>query len=154
MSSSDDGAVMSGKLRIGHNQHQILTVLYDYSTRFPDQWVPRYRLINDLNMAETAFSLAIKRLVEHHSSGNGFNPLVEMTHPSIAYREFQGGVIPLPDNATMSDALIAIKFTWEGSDSRRHFYRITDLGMERIRGLTNRNRRKVSTKKHVSGETV
>ncbi len=136
---------MTGQPRIGHNQRQILTALYDYSERYPGQWVPRYRLINDLKMDETSFSRSIQRLVEPHS-GNDFNLLVEMTHPSIAYREFQGGVIPLPDNATMSDALFAMKFAWEGSDVRRHFYRITDSGVERLGSLTTRNCRKPCTK--------
>ena len=136
---------MTVKSRIGHNQQKILTVLYEYSERYPDQWVPHYRLIKDLKMAETDFSQAIKRLVEHRSNGNDFNPLVETTHPSIAHREFEGGVIPLPDNATMSDALFAMKYAWEGSDARRHLYRITDLGVGRLQSLTSGNRGKRST---------
>lgn len=136
---------MTGKSRIGHNQQKILTVLYDYSKRYPDQWAPRYRLINDLKIPETDFNQAIKHLVEPSSSGNNFNPLVEMTHPSIAYREFEGGVIPLPDNATMSDALFAMKDAWEGSDGRRHLYRITDMGVRLLQSLTSGNRRKPST---------
>lgn len=135
---------MIGKSRIGHNQYHILTVLYDYGARYPDQWVPHYRLIDDLKMSETAFSRAIQRLVEPHGSWNDLNTLVEMTHPSIAYREFQGGVIPLPDDATMGDALLAMKFAWEGSDIRRHFYRITESGVERLVSLARRNLRKPS----------
>lgn len=146
---------MTGKSKIGHNQRQILTVLYDYRERYPDKWVPYYRLINDLKMAETVFSRAIQPLVETHSNGNNFNPLVEMTHPSIAYREFQGSVVPLPDNATMSDALSAMKYTWESSDARSHFYRITDLGVERLDNLTSGKRRKRFTKSnHDRGESV
>lgn len=130
---------MTGKSRIGHNQYHILTVLYDYSARYPDQWVPHYRLIDDLKMSEATFSRSIQRLVEPHGSWNDLNPLVEMTHPSIAYREFQGGVIPLPDNATMGDALLAMNFAWEGSGIRRHFYRITESGVERLVSLARRN---------------
>ena len=132
---------MTGISGIGHNQQQILTVLFEYSERYPDQWVPHYRLINDLKMAETDFSQAIKRLVEPRTNGNDFNPLVELTLPSIAYREFEGGVVPLPDNATMSDALFAMKFAWEGSEARRHFYRITELGVAHLQSLTSGNRR-------------
>lgn len=144
---------MTGESRIGHNQRQILAALYDYHERYPYQWVPNYRLINNLKMADTAFSRAIQRLVEPHSNGNNFNPLVEMTHPSIAYREFQGGVIPLPDNATMNDALFAMKFAWEGSDMQSHFYRITDLGVERLHRLASHDRRKPSTKPTASRES-
>ena len=125
---------MSGISGIGHNQQEILTVLFEYSERYPDQWVPHYRLINDLKMAETDFSQAIKRLVEPHPNGNDFNPLVELTLPSIAYREFEGGVIPLPD----------MKFAWEGSEARRHFYRITELGVAHLQSLTSGNRRQPS----------
>ena len=137
---------MSGKSTIGHNQRQILTALYDYSKRYPDQWVPHYRLINELEMAEATFNRAIQRLVNSQSSGSDFSPLVEMTHPLIAYREFQGSVIPLPDNATMSDALYAVKFAWEGSDVGRHLYRITDLGVQRLDSLTSRDRRRPPAK--------
>ena len=76
---------MSGISGIGHNQQKILTVLFEYSERYPDQWVPHYRLINDLKMAETDFSQAIKRLVEPRPNGNDFNPLVELTLPSISH---------------------------------------------------------------------
>ena len=135
---------MGNQSRIGHNQRQILTVLFDYSKRYPEQWVPHYRLIDDLKMAETTFSRALQGLVEPQSESSDFNPLVEMTHPSIAYREFQGGVIPLPDHATMSDAIFAMKFAWEGNTVRRNFYRITDLGVERLASLTSRTRPKPS----------
>jgi hypothetical protein len=145
LSSQYDGATMIRRQRIGHNQRQILTTLYAYRERYPGQWVPRYRLNNDLKMGETPFSRAIKRLVEPHYGGNGFSPLVEMTYPSVVYREYQGNVIPLPDNATMSDALFAMKFAWDGSDSRSHFYRITDLGVERLNCLSRWNRPKPRT---------
>jgi hypothetical protein len=138
--------MMGRQSRIGHNQRQILTVLFDYSRRYPEQWVPHYRLISDLKMAETTFSRALQGLVEPHNSRNDFRPLVEMTHPSIAYREFQGNVIPLPDNATMSDALFAMKFAWEGNTARHNFYRITDLGVERLGRITNLTRPKSSIK--------
>ena len=138
--------MMSRQSRIGHNQRQILIVLHDYRERYPDKWVPQYRLINDLKMAEAAFSRAIQRLVESHSSGDDFDSLVEMTLPSIAYREFEGDVIPLPDNATMSDALFAMKFAWEGNDVQHYFYRITDLGVKRLVKLRSRTRPKTSIK--------
>ncbi|MBT8355370.1 MAG: hypothetical protein KJO60_12655, partial [Desulfofustis sp.] len=120
------GAMMGRQSRIGHNQRQILTVLYDYSERYPQQWVPHYRIIDDLKMDESIFSRAIQGLVDPPNSRNDFKPLVEMTHPTIAYREFQGEVIPLPDNATMGDALFAMKFAWEGNTAQHNFYRITD----------------------------
>jgi hypothetical protein len=138
--------MMGSQSRIDHNQRQILTVLFDYSERYPEQWVPHYRLIDDLKMAEAAFSRALQGLVEPQNSKNDFQPLVEMTHPSIAYREFQGDVIPLPDNATMSDALFAIKFAWEGNTARHNFYRITDLGVEHLVRITGPTRPKTSIK--------
>ncbi len=137
---------MGRQSRIGHNQRQILTVLFNYSERYPEQWVPHYRLIDDLKMAETTFSRALQGLVEPQHSRNDFQPLVEMTHPSIAYREFQGDVIPLPDNATMGDALFAMKFAWEGNTTRHNFYRITDLGVERLFRITSLSRPKTSIK--------
>lgn len=137
---------MTRQPRIGHNQRQILAALYDYRVRYPGQWVPRYRLTRDLKMGETPFSRAMRRLIEPHDGGNGFAPLVEMTYPSIVYKEYQGNVIPLPDNATMGDALFAIEFAWDGKDGRRHFYRITDLGVERLASLITRNRPKSRTK--------
>lgn len=137
---------MTRQPRIGHNQHQILATLYDYKERYPGQWVPHYRLNNDLGMGETAFSRAIKRLIEPHEGGNEVDPLVEMTYPSIVYREYEGNVIPLPDNATMSDALFAMKFAWDGSDGCRRFYRITDFGVKRFASLTRRNRLNPLTK--------
>lgn len=135
---------MGRQARIGHNQRQILIVLFDYSELYPEQWVPHYRLIDDLEMAETTFGRAIQGLVEPQNIGNDFKPLVEMTHPSIAYKEFQGDVIPLPDNATMSDALFAMKFAWEGNTSQHNFYRITDIGVERLVRITSRTRPKSS----------
>ena len=135
---------MGRQSRIGHYQRQILTVLFDYSERYPEQWVPHYRLIDDLKMDEITFSHALQGLVEPHDSNSDFQPLVEMTHPSIAYREFQGDVIPLPDNATMSDALFAMKFAWEGNTARHNFYRITDLGVEHLVRMTSSTRPKTS----------
>jgi hypothetical protein len=38
----------------------------------------------------------------------------------------------------MSDAIFAMKFAWEGNTVRRNFYRITDLGVERLVSLTDR----------------
>ena len=133
---------MGRQSRIGHNQQHILSVLFDYNDRYPGQWVPHYRLIDDLNMAETTFSRALEGLVEPRNDRNDFKPLVEMTHPSIAYREFQGDVIPLPDNATMGDALFAMKYAWEGNTARHNFYRITDLGVEQLIRITSRTRPK------------
>ncbi len=98
-------------------------------------------------MGEASFSRAIKRLIEPHNGVNSFDLLVEMTYPSIIYREHEGNVIPLPDNASMSDALFAMKFAWDGSDGRRRFYRITDFGVERLERLTIHNRLKPRTKK-------
>ncbi|NNK15254.1 MAG: hypothetical protein HKP52_13530 [Desulfofustis sp.] len=137
---------MGRQSRIGHNQRQILTVLYDYSERYPQQWVPHYRIIDDLKMDESIFSRAIQGLVEPPNSRNDFKPLVEMTHPTIAYREFQGEVIPLPDNATMGDALFAMKFAWEGNTAQHNFYRITDLGVERLVRIRGRTHSKPSIK--------
>ena len=137
---------MGRQSRIGHNQRQILKVLFDYSERYPEQWVPHYRLIDDLNMAETTFSRALQGLVDPQNDRNDFTPLVEMTHPSIAYREFQGDVIPLPDNATMGDALFAMKYAWEGNTARHNFYRITDLGVKRLVRITSRTRPNPSIK--------
>ena len=133
---------MGRQSRIGHNQQQILSVLFDYNDRYPGQWVPHYRLIDDLKMAETTFSRALEGLVEPRNDRNDFKSLVEMTHPSIAYREFQGDVIPLPDNATMGDALFAMKYAWEGNTARHNFYRITDLGVEQLIRITSRTRPK------------
>ena len=139
---------MTRQLKTGHNQWQILAALYDYSKRYPDQWVPRYRLINDLKMGDTTFSQAIQQLVEPHDGENHFDSLVEITYPSIAYREYQGGVVPLPDNATMSDALFAMKFAWDSNHGRRHFYRITELGVKHLDSLTSRNRLKSAQQGH------
>ena len=137
---------MSRQSRIGNNQRQILSVLFDYSERYPEQWVPHYRLIDDLNMAETTFSRALQGLIKPQDDRNDFKPLVEMTHPSIAYREFQGDVIPLPDNATMGDALFAMKYAWEGNTARHNFYRITDLGVRRLVRITSSDRPNSSVK--------
>lgn len=138
---------MTRQPRISHNQRQILATLCDYRESYPGQWVPGYRVFNDLRMGESGFSRAIKGLVEPSDGVNSFDPLVEMTYPSIVYREHEGNVIPLPDNATMSDALFAMKFAWDGSDDRCRFYRITDFGVERLERLTMRNRFKARTKK-------
>jgi len=135
------------QLRISHNQRQILATLCEYRESYPGQWVPRYRITSDLKMGESGFSRAIKGLIEPSDGVNSFDPLVEMTYPSIVYREHEGNVIPLPDNATMSDAVFAMKFAWDGSDGRCRFYRITDFGVERLERLTNRNRFKPGTKK-------
>ena len=138
---------MARQPRISHNQRQILDTLYDYRESYPGQWVPSYRITYDLRMGEAHFSRAIKRLLEPHDRFNSFDPFVEMTSPSIVYREHEGNVIPLPDNATMSDALFAIEFAWDGSDGRRRFYRITDFGVECLERLTIGNRFKPRAKK-------
>ena len=141
---------MGRQSRIGHNQRQILSVLFNYNNRYPEHWVPHYRLIDDLDMAETTLSRALEGLVEPLKDGNNFIPLVEMTHPSIAYREFQGDVIPLPDNATMGDALFAMKYAWEGNTARHSFYRITELGVEQFIRITRNTRPKKPTKSKAS----
>ncbi len=127
---------MAGQAKIGNNHRKILAALYEYSKRYPNHWVPHHRLVDELNMNETVFSSAIQFLVETRDGGYDLDSLVEMTHSSIAYREYQGGVIPLPDNATMSDALFAVKYTWYSNHSSPHFYRITNLGVERLNNLT------------------